>query len=72
MSHNLTTKELAKLESLIHDTTSPNWRAVCDEVKNEDQIELPLKNKDQLELLIDVADEIISTTDFLEPQGWIS
>jgi len=34
MSHNLTTKELAKLESLIHDTTSPNWRAVCDEVKN--------------------------------------
>lgn len=45
---------------------------MCDELKNEDQIELLLKNKDQLELLIDVADEIISTTDFLEPQGWIS
>lgn len=45
---------------------------MCDELKNEDQIELLLKNKDQLELLLDVADEIITTTDFLEPKGWIS
>lgn len=34
MTHPLTAKELAKLESLIHDTASPKWRAVCDEVKN--------------------------------------
>ena len=45
---------------------------MCDELNNEDQIELPLKNKDQIELLMEVADEIISTTAFLEPQGWIS
>ena len=45
---------------------------MCDELKNEDQIELLLKNEDQLELLLDVADEIITTTAFHEPQGWIS
>ncbi len=45
---------------------------MCDELKNEDQIELLLKNEDKLELLLDVADEIITTTAFLEPKGWIS
>ena len=44
---------------------------MCDELKNEETLEL-LLNKDQLELLQEVTDEILSTTAFLEPQGWIS
>lgn len=34
MSHNLTAYELAELEVLMQDTASPEWRAVCDLVKN--------------------------------------
>lgn len=45
---------------------------MCDELKNEEQIELLLDNKDQLELLLEVADEIITTTAFLEQKGWIA
>ena len=44
---------------------------MCEELKNEDPLEL-LLNKDQLDLLLDVTDEIVSTTYFLEPHGWIA
>lgn len=44
---------------------------MCDE-PNDDQIKLPLNPIDQLELLESIAEEIKSTTDFLEPQGWIA
>lgn len=38
---------------------------MCEELKNEDQLELSLHNNDQLDLLLDVTDEIVSTTYFL-------
>ena len=45
---------------------------MCEELKNEDQLELSLNNNDQLDLLLDVTDEIVSTTYFLEQHGWIA